>query len=58
MTYFFSRYFSKIKVGSYNSTPVRKRLTLHNVIIDVKYVLNKDKITTTIKLFKKNTRIN
>ena len=57
MTYVFSRYFSKIKVGSYNSTPIKKRLTLHNAIIDVKYVLNKDKITTTIKSFKKNTRI-
>ena len=43
MTYIFSHSFAKIKVDSYDSLPVEKRLTLHNVIIHIKPVLNKDK---------------
>ena len=39
----FSHYFAKIKVGSYDSLPVEKILTLNNVIIYIKSVLNKDK---------------
>ena len=39
----FSHYFEKIKVDSYDSFPIEKRMTLHNVIIDIKSVLNKDK---------------
>ena len=40
---FFSHYNAKIKVDSYDSLPIEKRLTLHNVIILIKSVLNKDK---------------
>ena len=43
ITYIFSHYFAKIKVDSYDSLPIEKRLTLHNVIIHIKSVLNKDK---------------
>ena len=43
MTYIFSHSFAKIKVDSYDSLPAEKRLTLHNVIIHIKSVLNKDK---------------
>ena len=43
MTYIFSHSFAKIKVDSDDSLPVEKRLTLHNVIIHIKPVLNKDK---------------
>ena len=32
-TYNFSHYFVKIKVDSYDSLPIEKRLTLHEVII-------------------------
>ena len=39
----FSQCYVKIKVDSYDSLPTRKRLTLHNVIILIKSVLNKDK---------------
>ena len=43
ITNIFSHYFAKIRVNSYNSLPVERRLTLHNVIIQIKSVLNKDK---------------
>ena len=43
ITYTFSHYFTKIKVDSYNSLPIEKILTLHNVKIHIKSVLNKDK---------------
>ena len=43
VTYIFSRYFAKTKVDSYDSLPIEKLLTLHNVIIIIKSVLNKDK---------------
>ena len=49
ITYIFSQYFAKIKVDSYDSLPVKKILTLHNVVILIKSVLNKGKVTTTIK---------
>ena len=42
ITYIFSDYFAEIKVHSYYSVPIEKRLTLH-VIIHIKSVLNKDK---------------
>ena len=32
-----------MKVDSYDSLPIEKRLTLHNAIIHTKSVLNKDK---------------
>ena len=43
VTYIFSHYFAKIKVDSYDSLLIEKRLTLHNVVILIKTVLNKDK---------------
>ena len=43
ITYIFSHYFVKIKVGSYNYLPIEKRFTLHIVIVHIKLVLNKDK---------------
>ena len=43
ITYIFSHYYAKIKVDSYDYLPIEKRLNLHNVIILIKSVLNKDK---------------
>ena len=51
ITYTFSRYFAKKKVGSYNSLPAEKGLTLHNVIILIKSVLNKDQNYYYCKIF-------
>ena len=42
ITYIFSHYYVKNKVDSYDSLPIEKTLTLHNVIISIKSVLNKD----------------
>ena len=42
ITYIFSHYFSKIKVASYDSLPIEKISTFHNVIIHIKSVINKD----------------
>ena len=42
-TYIFSNYYLEIKVDSYDSLPIEKMLTLHNVIIHIKSVPNKDK---------------
>ena len=39
---FFSDYYAKIKVDSHDSSPIEKRLSLHNVIILIKSVLNRD----------------
>ena len=43
ITYIFSHGFVKIKIGSYDSLPKEKILALHNVMIFIKSVLNKDK---------------
>ena len=43
ITYTFSEYFAKIKVDSYDSLPIEKRLALHNVIMHIKSVLNEEK---------------
>ena len=43
ITHIFSYYFAKVKVDSYDSLPIEKILSLHNVIILIKSVLNKDK---------------
>ena len=51
ITYIFSDYFSKIKVDFYDSLSIGKRLTLHNVIIHIKSVLNKDKNHYYYKIF-------
>ena len=55
MTYVFSHYYAKIKVliDSYDSFPREKILTLPNLKILIKSGFNKDKITTTIILFRK-----
>ena len=42
ITFNFYQYYSKIKVDSYDSLRLEKLLTLHNVIIHIKSVLNKD----------------
>ena len=42
-TFIFCHYFAKIKVDSYGSLPIEKRLTLRNVILHIKSVLHKDK---------------
>ena len=49
--YIFSHYFAKIKVDSYDSLPVEKTLAVHNVIIVIKSVLNKDKNHHYYKIF-------
>ena len=51
ITYIFSRYFAKIKVDSYDSLPIEKILTLHNVIIHIKSALKKDKNHYYYKIF-------
>ena len=50
IAYIFSHYFAKIKADSY-SLPIEKTLTLHNVIILVESVLNKDKSHYYWKIF-------
>ena len=47
----FSHYFAKIEVDPYDALPVQKTLTLHNVIIHIKSVLNKDKYHYYYKIF-------
>ena len=42
---------AKTNVDSYDSLPTEKRLTLHNVIIQIKSVLNKDKDHCFYKIF-------
>ena len=49
--YIFSRYFTKIKVDSYDTFPKEKRLSLHNVIIIIKSILNKDQSHFYHKIF-------
>ena len=48
---FFFYYFAKIKLDSYDSLPIEKTLTLHNVIIHIKSVLDKDKNHYCNKIF-------
>ena len=47
----FFHYFAKIKVDSYNYLPTEKVLTLDNVIIHVKLVLNKEIVIPTVRYF-------
>ena len=49
--YVFSLYYAKMKVDSYNSLPIEKRLNLYNVIILVKSVLNKNQNYYYYKIF-------
>ena len=51
ITYIFPHYFPKVKVDSYDSLLIEKILTLHNVIILIKPVLNKNKIYYYYKIF-------
>ena len=52
ITYIFSYYFAKIKVDSHDSSlAIEKRMTLNNVIIHIKSVLNKDKNHYYYKIF-------
>ena len=51
ITYTISYYFAKIKVDSYDTLPIEKTLTLHNVIIHFKSVLKKDKSHYYHKIF-------
>ena len=43
ITYIISHNYAKIKVDSYNSLPLEKTITFHNVIILIKLVSKKDK---------------
>ena len=43
ITHVFSYNFAKLKTHSYNSLPLEKTLTFHNVIIHIKSVCNEDK---------------
>ena len=43
IAYIFSRYFPKIKIDSYDSLPIEKRFTPHNVTIHITSGINKDK---------------
>ena len=43
--------FARIKIDSYNSLSIEKILTFHNVLMLIKSVVNRMKITTTIIYF-------
>ena len=51
ITYVFSLYYAEIKIDSYNSLPIEERFTLHNVVILIKSVLNKDQNPYYYKIF-------
>ena len=51
ITYIVSHYFAETKVEPYDSLPVAKILTLHNVKIFIKSVLEKDKNHYCYKIF-------
>ena len=48
---FFSQYLAKIKVDSYDSSTIEKILTLYNVVMQIKSILNKDKNHYSYKIF-------
>ena len=52
--YIFSHYFAKLKVDSYDSFPIEETSILHNVIIFIESVLNKDKNCYYYKIFLEN----
>ena len=58
ITHSFSHYFAKIKVDSYDSLPIEEILTLHNAIIHIKSVLNKNKNHYYYKIFLEKVCIN
>ena len=43
ITYVISHNYAKIKADSYDSSPLEKKKTFHNVVILIKSVFNKDK---------------
>ena len=51
ITYVFSQYYAKIKVDSYDSLPLEKTLTFHNVIILITLVFDKDKNNYYFNMF-------
>ena len=51
ITYILCYYFSKIKVGPYDSLSIEKTLPLHNLILLIRSVLNKDKNHYCYKIF-------
>ena len=51
ITYVFSHYYAKIKVDYYDSLTIEKRLTLHNVFMLIKLVLNSDKYNYYYDIF-------
>ena len=54
IAHIFSHYYAKIRVDSYDSLPLEKILTLHNVIILIKSVLNKYQNHYYCKIFLEN----
>ena len=54
----FSHTYGKIKVNSYDSSPLEKTLTFHNVRKHIKSVWNKDQNHYSFKIFLKNIPIN
>ena len=56
-TFTCSHYYAKIKVDSYDSLPLEKTLTSHNVIILIEFLI-KIEITTTTIYFYENVPIN
>ena len=58
IAYAFSHYFAKSLVNSYDSLPIEKRLTLHNVTILIKSVFNKEKNDYHYKIFLEKAHIN
>ena len=51
ITFVISHNYAKMKVDLYNSLPLEKTMTFHNVIIIINSVQNKDKKVTTIIYF-------
>ena len=58
ITYVISHNYARIKIDSYDSLPLEKTLTLHNVTIFIKSVFNKDRNNCYFNIFLKNVRIN
>ena len=58
ITFVISHNYAKIKVDSFNSFPLEKTLTFQNVLILIKSVFNKNRITTTIIYFQKKVCTN
>ena len=58
ITYVFSHNYARIKIDSYNSLPLEKRLTLHNVLILIKSFFDKNQNHYYYKIFLENVRLN